>query len=106
MRVSRIRFDGIGPFDNATFEIPPPPEGQTGELVLFEGPNGSGKSTIMEAIATAAAAAPQNHVAGILGGITENESWDWHPPVWLGRFRQVLAGGAEVEFEQAGERAS
>lgn len=57
MRVARIELDGIGPFEKASFTIPPPPEGQTGELVLFEGPNGSGKSTIMEAIAVAVGAA-------------------------------------------------
>lgn len=51
MRISRLELDGIGPFEQAVFEIPPPPEGTTGELVLFEGPNGCGKSTILEGIA-------------------------------------------------------
>lgn len=51
MRISRLELDGIGPFEQAVFEIPAPPEGTTGELVLFEGPNGCGKSTILEAIA-------------------------------------------------------
>ncbi len=51
MRISRLELDGIGPFEQAVFEIPPPPEGTTGELVLFEGPNGCGKTTILEGIA-------------------------------------------------------
>ncbi len=57
MRISRLELDGIGPFEQAVFEIPPPPEGTTGELVLFEGPNGCGKSTILEAIAVLIGAA-------------------------------------------------
>ncbi len=48
-RIDAITIDGFGPFEDATFEIPPP-EGE-GELVLFEGPNGSGKTTLLEAIA-------------------------------------------------------
>lgn len=51
MRISRLELDGIGPFEQAVFEIPAPPEGTTGELVLFEGPNGCGKTTILEGIA-------------------------------------------------------
>jgi AAA domain, putative AbiEii toxin, Type IV TA system/AAA domain len=52
MRISRLELDGIGPFEQAVFEIPPPPEGTTGELVLFEGPNGCGKTTIVQAISS------------------------------------------------------
>ncbi|MEP7121627.1 MAG: AAA family ATPase [Byssovorax sp.] len=51
MRISRLELDGIGPFEQAVFEIPAPPAGTTGELVLFEGPNGCGKTTILEGIA-------------------------------------------------------
>jgi energy-coupling factor transporter ATP-binding protein EcfA2 len=53
MRIARLAFKEIGPFDEAVFAFPEP-AGQ-GELVLFEGPNGSGKTTIVEAIASAAA---------------------------------------------------
>lgn len=49
MRLTRLKLKDIGPFEDATFEIPEP-QG-SGELVLFEGPNGSGKTTIIEAIA-------------------------------------------------------
>lgn len=48
-RIRRIELSGIGPFDDATFDLPEPTD--DGELVLFEGPNGSGKTTILEAIA-------------------------------------------------------
>jgi energy-coupling factor transporter ATP-binding protein EcfA2 len=54
MRVARIELKEIGPFDEAVLEIPPPEEGQRGELVIFEGPNGSGKTTIAQVIACAA----------------------------------------------------
>jgi energy-coupling factor transporter ATP-binding protein EcfA2 len=54
MRIARLELKEIGPFDDAVFEIPAPPEGQTGELVVFDGPNGSGKTTIAQAIACAA----------------------------------------------------
>lgn len=53
MRISRLELDGIGPFDNAEFDFPPPEPGSPGETVLFEGPNGSGKTTIMLSIALA-----------------------------------------------------
>lgn len=51
MRVAKIELKEIGPFEEAVFEIPPPAEGQRGELVIFEGPNGSGKTTIAQGIA-------------------------------------------------------
>src|SRR5690349_17101588 len=50
MRVTRLAFKEIGPFEDAVFEMPEP-EG-AGELVLFEGPNGCGKTTIVEALST------------------------------------------------------
>lgn len=53
MRVARIELHQIGPFEEAVFEIPPPAEGQRGELVIFEGPNGSGKTTLAHGIALA-----------------------------------------------------
>jgi energy-coupling factor transporter ATP-binding protein EcfA2 len=49
MRLARLKLKHVGPFEEATFEIPEPKG--PGELVLFEGPNGSGKTTIVEAIA-------------------------------------------------------
>src|SRR5262249_27196138 len=49
MRVTRIELSGIGPFDDAVFELPAP--AGRGEVVLFEGPNWSGKTTIAQAIA-------------------------------------------------------
>lgn len=51
IRLERLALKGIGPFEDAVFEIPAPDPGSSGELVLFEGPNGSGKSTLLEAIA-------------------------------------------------------
>jgi energy-coupling factor transporter ATP-binding protein EcfA2 len=51
IRLERLALKGIGPFEDAVFEIPEPAPGSTGELVLFEGPNGSGKSTLLEAVA-------------------------------------------------------
>lgn len=51
IRLERLVLKGIGPFDDAVFEIPAPAPGSAGELVLFEGPNGSGKSTLLEALA-------------------------------------------------------
>lgn len=53
MRLTRIELDGVGPFENAVFDFPPPDPQQTGELVLFEGGNGSGKTTLLMAIAMA-----------------------------------------------------
>src|SRR6185369_13027510 len=52
MRVTRLAFKDVGPFEDAVFEIPDP-QGR-GELVLFEGPNGSGKTTIVEALSALA----------------------------------------------------
>ncbi|MCC6555246.1 MAG: AAA family ATPase [Polyangiaceae bacterium] len=52
MRISRLAFKGVGPFEDATFDLPEP-EGP-GELVLFEGPTGSGKTTVVETIAVVA----------------------------------------------------
>ncbi|HVK66055.1 MAG TPA: ATP-binding protein, partial [Polyangium sp.] len=54
MRVARLELSGIGPFEDAVFEVPEPPAGSSGELVFFEGPNGCGKTTIAQAIALAA----------------------------------------------------
>ena len=55
MRLSRLELTRIGPFEEASFDIPEPSpstgSGARGELVLFEGPNGSGKTSIVEAIA-------------------------------------------------------
>jgi predicted ATP-binding protein involved in virulence len=50
MRVSKIQLTDLGPFDDVTLDIPAPPDGSQGELVLFEGPNGSGKTTLMETL--------------------------------------------------------
>jgi len=55
MRVLRLTLKDIGPFGEAEIEIPPPVEGQRGELVIFEGPNGCGKTTIAQVLACAAA---------------------------------------------------
>lgn len=99
MRVARIEFDGIGPFEKASFEIPPP-QVQSGELVLFEGPNGSGKSTVMEAIAMAVAlaAGAQGHLLGI------EDQASAQLPRWPGRFRR-LDGRAGVEIEHGQDQA-
>jgi energy-coupling factor transporter ATP-binding protein EcfA2 len=51
VRLERLALKGVGPFEDAIFEIPEPVPGSRGELVLFEGPNGSGKSTLLEALA-------------------------------------------------------
>lgn len=53
MRVSKIQLTDLGPFDDVTLEIPAPPDGSQGELVLFEGPNGSGKTTLLQSICAA-----------------------------------------------------
>src|SRR5262245_46974439 len=58
MRIAELRLTEIGPFDDAVLAIPPPDDGQAGELILFEGPNGSGKTTLAQAIACAAAFPP------------------------------------------------
>ena len=58
MRVARLEIKDLGPFEDAALEIPPPADGQRGELVLFEGPNGSGKTTIAQAIACLATPPP------------------------------------------------
>lgn len=51
MRVSKVELSGLGPFEEAVFEVPAPVG--PGELVLFEGENDSGKSALLQAIATA-----------------------------------------------------
>ena len=73
MRISRLELDGIGPFEKAVFEIPAPPEGTMGELVLFEGPNGCGKTTILEGIAVLIGSVGQsfNAEAGWLSASSE-----------------------------------
>src|SRR5262249_2482122 len=58
MRIARLELDQIGPFDEATIEIPIAAEDQRGELVVFEGPSGSGKTALLQAIPCAAAPPP------------------------------------------------
>ena len=53
MRISRLSLKNVGPFDDATLELPETDGDSEGEIVLFEGPNGSGKTTIAELIAVA-----------------------------------------------------
>lgn len=93
MRISRLELDGIGPFEGAVFEIPAPPEGSRGELVLFEGPNGCGKTTI--ALAIALAAAPSMLRKDDLRTI------DLPCRAWQGRFRGQDKG-ALVRVEHRG----
>lgn len=93
MRISRLELDGIGPFEGAVFEIPAPPEGSRGELVLFEGPNGCGKTTI--ALAIALAAAPSMLRKDDLRTIVVPDS------AWRGRFREQEKA-ALIQIEHRG----
>ena len=83
MRVARLELSGIGPFEDAVFEVPEPPAGSSGELVFFEGPNGCGKTTIAQAIALAACP----------GVLSDRPGSDPYVPTsaWRRRFRDVEA---------------
>lgn len=100
MRVARLELKGIGPFEDAVLEIPPPEEGQRGELVLFEGPNGSGKTTIAQAIACLLN--PRHTIYGP----PEEKLFPLMPPFreLLGRIRTAEPRHpAELHLERAGE---
>jgi energy-coupling factor transporter ATP-binding protein EcfA2 len=73
-RLERLILKGVGPFDDATFEIPPPPAGSSGELVLFEGPNGSGKSTLLEALAVLLGAIEGLPPSDVIAGMSREQS--------------------------------
>ncbi|TKD08884.1 AAA family ATPase [Polyangium fumosum] len=88
MRVARLELSGIGPFEDAVFEVPEPPAGSSGELVFFEGPNGCGKTTIAQAIALAACP----------GVLVDRERQDLRLPTnaWMRRFRRLVQARAQV----------
>jgi len=60
MRITRLTLKNIGPFDDATFEVPETPG--SGEVVLFEGPNGCGKTTIDHSFGDGLVGAPTDSV--------------------------------------------
>lgn len=112
MRVARIDLHQIGPFENASFEIPPPAEDGAGELVIFEGPNGSGKTTIAHALIMAALA--EFPTARLSDEEFERLSERFHrdlaqvnrrPPIcnWKQRFRSRSARGAVTISRQGAE---
>lgn len=86
MRLTRIELDGVGPFENAVFEFPPPDPQQTGELVLFEGGNGSGKTTLLVAVVL------------VLGDAERASKW---PFFWPKRFRSPGPKHARITIEHA-----
>ncbi len=100
MRITRLTLKNIGPFDDATFEVPEA-RGE-GEVVLFEGPNGCGKTTIAEVIAvaltTAQEGSPQSSVvtAGDTGAPVRSVQLRARPPT---EARLDLEdGGARVQL--------
>jgi len=58
MRLTRIELHDVGPFADATFEIPA--SDGDGGVVLFEGPNGCGKTTLALMIAAAVSGGPRH----------------------------------------------
>ncbi len=51
MRIDKILLRQVGPFEDATIELPPGDDPELADVYLLTGPNGSGKSTALYALA-------------------------------------------------------